>query len=167
MKKYSSYSSLIVILVMFLSACVTINIYFPAAAAEKAADKDIKDFLLKMAAMEAKHIEIFRQMRQELGDKEKESDIYDPDNQAMQYLQAMADSRGYEGRVSPTEMLTGNESIKEILEIALNAEKESVVFYYGLKSLVSEKAGKDKVEKIILEELNHISTLLKYLKELN
>ena len=30
-------------LVLALSACVTINIYFPAAAAEKAADKIIDD----------------------------------------------------------------------------------------------------------------------------
>lgn len=30
-------------LAMFLSACVTINIYFPAAAAEKAADKIIDE----------------------------------------------------------------------------------------------------------------------------
>ena len=28
---------------LFLSACVTINIYFPAAAAEKAADKFIEE----------------------------------------------------------------------------------------------------------------------------
>lgn len=43
MKKRSSYASLLVILTMFLSACVTINIYFPAAAAEKAADKIIEE----------------------------------------------------------------------------------------------------------------------------
>ncbi len=32
-----------VILAFILSACVTINIYFPAAAAEKAADKIIEE----------------------------------------------------------------------------------------------------------------------------
>lgn len=43
MKKHSSYVSLLIMLTMFLSACVTINIYFPAAAAEKAADKIIEE----------------------------------------------------------------------------------------------------------------------------
>jgi hypothetical protein len=33
----------LIVLVSILSACVTINIYFPAAAAEKAADKIIDD----------------------------------------------------------------------------------------------------------------------------
>lgn len=35
--------SIIGILMLLSSACVTINIYFPAAAAEKAADKIIDD----------------------------------------------------------------------------------------------------------------------------
>jgi len=35
--------SLAILPMLMLSACVTINIYFPAAAAEKAADKIIDD----------------------------------------------------------------------------------------------------------------------------
>lgn len=35
--------SLLVLIGVALSACVTINIYFPAAAAEKAADKIIEE----------------------------------------------------------------------------------------------------------------------------
>jgi rubrerythrin len=62
--------------------------------------------------------------------------------------------------------LTGNETAKEIIEVAIESEKEMVVFYVGLKDLVYFKAGKDKVEEIILEELSHISTLLKKLKSL-
>ncbi|MDH5479336.1 MAG: hypothetical protein OEX11_01045 [Nitrosomonas sp.] len=41
MRKFLLYTNLSVLFGMFLSACVTINIYFPAAAAEKAADKII------------------------------------------------------------------------------------------------------------------------------
>jgi len=44
MKNNTMYFGLISALVVFaLSACVTINIYFPAAAAEKAADKIIDE----------------------------------------------------------------------------------------------------------------------------
>jgi rubrerythrin len=57
--------------------------------------------------------------------------------------------------------------MKEIVETALNSEKESVVFYYGLKSMVAGKAGRDKIEQIIMEELSHVRTLLEYLKDLN
>jgi hypothetical protein len=33
--------------------------------------------------------------------------------------------------------------------------------------MVSEKAGRDKIEQIVMEELSHIRTLLEYLKDMN
>ena len=78
----------------------------------------------------------------------------------------MADARGYEGKITPNKELTGSETPKEILETALNSEEESIVFYFGLKGLVPIKAGREKVEAIIVEELSHITTLLNKLKSL-
>ena len=104
-------------------------------------------------------------MREELGAEEGLS-IFDPLGRSAMYLQAMADARTWEGRISPMQDLSGNETAKEIIEIALEAEKEMVVFYVGLKDMVYFKAGKEKVEEIIIEELGHISALLKKLKSL-
>lgn len=139
---------------------------FYRKAAANAADKKTKELLLGMATMEDSHLETFRQMRQELSEQEKQSDTFDPDDQAMLYLQTMADARGYEGKVSPSQELTGKETMREILERALNSEKESVVFYFGLKNLVPAKAGKDKVEAVITEELSHITILSNKLESL-
>ena len=138
---------------------------FYKKAAEKAPDSDMKDFFNSMADMEENHLKIFGEMRKELSDAEKGETVYDPEDEAMLYLQAMADAKGWEGMITPTKEFTGNESMREVIETALNAEKESVVFYYGLKSMVPEQAGQDKVEKIIKEELSHIRTLLGYLKK--
>ncbi len=135
-------------------------------AAEKTSDRKTKQMLLDMATMEDEHLETFVEMRKELSGREKEPMIFDPDNQAAMYLQVMADARGMEGRIGPTAKLTGSETIKEILDIAVNSEKDSVVFYLNLKGLVPVKAGRDKVEEIIIEELSHITTLLKKLKAL-
>lgn len=139
---------------------------FYRQAAEKAADKETKQMLLDMAVMEDGHLKTFEEMRTQLSSQEKGWTIFDPDNQSVLYLQAMADARGYEGKITPTKELTGNETTKEIIEIALNSENESVVFYLSLKALVPVKAGRDKVEAIIIEELGHITTLLKKLKSL-
>jgi rubrerythrin len=139
---------------------------FYREAAKKTADEDTKKMLLDMASMEDGHIKTFQAMRKELTEKEKAKTVFDPYNEGGLYLQAMADSHGTEGKVSPIQKLTGQETIQEILEIALNAEKDSVVFYYGLKSYVSEKAGKDKVEAVIMEELSHIRILLDKLNAL-
>ena len=138
---------------------------FYRQAAEKA-DDQVKKFLLDMAEMEVGHLATFKEIRKQLSEAEKGETVYDPNYESIQYLQTMANARGWEGRISPMEELTGQESIKEILEIALNSDKESVVFYFGLKGLVPVKAGRDKIEKIIMEELGHISTLLKQLKSI-
>ena len=139
---------------------------FYRQAAANSSEPEIKEMLLDMASMEDGHLKTFQQMRKELSSTDKAEMVYDPDNQAALYLQTMAQSHGYEGRISPRQQLSGNETTKEILEIALNSEKESVVFYFGLKSFVPARAGRDKVEAIIVEELSHITTLLKKLKSL-
>ena len=140
---------------------------FYRSAAANTSDDNVKKVLLDLATVEEGHLVTFKQMRKELSGQEKSHSLYDPDDQCMAYLQAMADANGYEGKVSPTIELTGNESIREILEIAVNSEKESVVFYYGLKEMVPVNAGRDKVENIILEELSHITILTEHLKQLD
>ena len=139
---------------------------FYRKAAENTSDDQTKQMLLNMADMEDDHLKTFEEMRKELSGQEKGWTTFDPDNQSVLYLQSMADARGYEGKITPTKELTGSETPKEILETALNSEKESIVFYFGLKGLVPVKAGRDKVEAIIIEELSHITTLLNKLKSL-
>ena len=137
---------------------------FYRKAAEKTSDEQTKKMLLNMSDMEDGHLGTFQKMREQLSKEELGPVIYDPDNQSALYLQAMANAHGYEGKISPIKELAGNETIKEIIEIALNSEKESVVFYFGLKGMVPVNAGRDKIEAIILEELSHITTLLEKLK---
>lgn len=132
---------------------------FYCEAAGIASDADVKSMLLSLAAMEDGHQKTFAQMRKELSAEEKESNIFDPDNEVAQYLQTMADFHGTEGKVSPTEKLTGKESMADILKIALQAEKNSIAFYVGIKDMVSSKSGKAKVQAIIIEEMAHVSTI--------
>jgi rubrerythrin len=140
---------------------------FYREAAKRASDEKTKQTLLDMATMEDGHLKTYQEIRKGLSQWEKEEIVFDPDNLSARYLQAMADARGYEGKIAPTKELTGDETPKQVLEIALNSEKESVLFYLGLKDLVPERAGRDKVEAIILEELSHITILLEQLKTLN
>ena len=135
-------------------------------AADNASNADIKQMLLDMAAMEDGHLETFEQMREQLAGRETGATVFDPDNEAALYLQTMAESHGSEGMKSPTMKLTGRESTKQVLEAALGAERDSVLFYVGLKDLVPANAGKDKVEAVIKEEISHIAAISRKLKEL-
>ena len=61
--------------------------------------------------------------------------------------------------------LTGDESMVEILEIAIELETKSILFYLGLKDVVPERLGKDKIEGIIAEEKAHVVMLAEELKK--
>lgn len=132
---------------------------FYREAAGKAPDSATRKMLLDLAAMEEGHEVTFAGMHRRLSEAEKEPTVYDPEGEAAQYLRTMASFHGTEGKVSPTQKLTGDESLEDILKIALQAEKDSIAFYVGIKDLVTEKAGRDKVEKIIVEEMTHVSAL--------
>ena len=139
---------------------------FYREAAEKASDKKIKQLFLDMAVMEDSHLWTFKQMREELSDPQEQQGVFEPDDEAVLYLRAMADAQGTEGKKSRSEKLTGNETTEEVLRIAVTAEKESVVFYSGLKNAMSNPSGKDKVDAIIKEELRHITSLVEHLSAL-
>lgn len=140
---------------------------FYREAAAKTGSQEMKDLFLNMASMEDGHLQTFQAMRQELAEQEKGATAFDPYNEATLYLQTMADGKGTEGMKSPTEKLTGNESAQDLLEIAISAEKNSVLFYVGLKDLVTAKAGREKIETIIREEVKHVADLRRQLTALS
>ncbi len=139
---------------------------FYREAAAKAPDRQIKDMFLRLAAMEDTHLRIFQQMRTTLSDQEKGGTTFDPEGEASLYLQAMADDRGFEGMKGRNVKLTGKESTREMLEIAINAERNSILYYVGLKEMVPTETGRDKVEAIIREEVGHAAELRRQLAAL-
>jgi len=62
--------------------------------------------------------------------------------------------------------LKGQETAENILKIALGIERDSIAYYTGLKEYVPVKAGKDKVEDVIREEIKHIVILSEKLADL-
>ncbi len=126
---------------------------FYRTAAESTSDPANKEFLLELAAMEDRHEEIFKAMRAELSEKEKESTVFDPEGEAALYLRALADTRVFfEKEIDVT-------SMKAILKSAITAEKDSIVFYLGMKEAVAENIGKGRIDHIIKEEMGHIKLL--------
>lgn len=136
---------------------------FYRQAAESFKEPAKQQLLLSLAEMEDMHELTFEAMRNHLTDAEREVDTFDPDDEAGMYLRAMADGHVFDLSQPPAEKLTGNESFTDILKIAIDCEKDSIVFYLGLKDLVPAKEGKDKIDAIIREEMGHISLLNKQL----
>jgi rubrerythrin len=141
-----------------------------AAFYRKAAglQSDIKNqkFLEGLANMEDRHEKIFTDMRTTLTEKDKEPKVFDPFDEVSQYLAAMADTMGGEGSPSVADTLTGNESLEEILNIAVGLEKDSILFYLGIKDLIPAQSGQDRIDEIIKEERRHVVQLSNLLEKL-
>lgn len=140
---------------------------FYRKAAGQFKDNDKAKLLENLAVMEDGHLATFQEMRRRLKDEEKETTTFDPDNEVGLYLRAMADGYVFDTTSNPCDFLTGKETMDEILKKAIGCETDSVIFYLGIKELVSDKGGKDKVESIIREEMGHIGILSKQLAELS
>ena len=136
---------------------------FYRASAEGVEDPASREMLSDLAAMEDQHEKTFSSMRADLSEQEKASTTFDPENEALLYLKALADSRVFVQRKIPSmESLAGRpeqEIMEEILKFAIGAEKESIVFYLGMKDAIPESLGKGRLDNIIKEEMSHIRLL--------
>lgn len=130
---------------------------FYRTAAEAVPDASAKDFLLKLADMEDDHEKTFARMRTQLTADEKTTTVFDPEGEAAGYLRALADTRVFfEKEIDTT-------SLEAILKDAITAEKDSIVFYLGMRDMVPEDKGRNRMDDIIKEEMGHIRLLSKEL----
>ena len=140
---------------------------FYRTSSESVEDPPSKELLKGLAAMEDQHEKTFSSMRAALTEKEKEPTAYDPENDSVRYLKALADSRVFvERQIPELSALKGQPDKKimeEILKFAIGAEKESIIFYLGMKDLVPGKMGSKRIDDIISEEMSHIQILGKEL----
>lgn len=128
----------------------------------KAAEHSVaRDLLLTLAVMEGLHEKTFADMRKDFSPADRSGATYDPDNQGVLYLQAMADSKVF--TADPSEAISDDEPLDEILRFAISLEKDSVVFYQSMKAIVPDPVGQGKINDIIHQEIGHIVTLTKQL----
>jgi rubrerythrin len=133
------------------------GVKFYRAAANGVSGDGEKKLLLNLARMEEMHEQTFADLQAELTAAHSAETTFDPDNQAALYIKALADTKVF------FEKDINMSSMKEILKSAITAEKDSIVFYLGMKDLVPGKLGGTRIDDIIKEEMAHIRLLGKEL----
>lgn len=118
-----------------------------------------KDLFLYLSRMEEEHAVTFKEMYESLSQQEREHHVYDPGNEMLYYLEGMAGLSGWEGKAGPNANLTGHESYRDVLTIAINAERDTINFYNYLIDFVPQQKGRSNVERIIKEEMRHVAIL--------
>ena len=126
---------------------------------ENAVARDVFQYL---ADMERQHIQIFQGMLGE-ADKYQPSETYAEEYAA--YFLALVDSAVFTDNIVTSEMATQADSDIEALELAIGAEKDSILFYYEMRDIMPQRAH-STVNKIIAEEKSHLRQLFELKKKL-
>jgi rubrerythrin len=143
---------------------------FYRRAALLAGDADARALLDELAAMEEQHERDFTALRERLRKEQPEwrSPMTDAsaETDPSLYLRAAAEGHVFDVRSDPADQLTESDSLASILQVAIGLEKDSVVYYVGIKEAMPPKLGREKLDEIIRQEMGHITMLSSQLASL-
>lgn len=142
------------------------GVEFYRAAAKILTDAASVKLMNDLAEMEVVHEQIFDNMQKKLTDAEMGDTPFDPHDDAYTYLKGMADKLVFNPTESAAKVLAPNTPAKDVLEYAIAREKDSIVFYEGIKIMVPEKLGGKRLDEIIAQEMGHVIVLSRHLERL-
>ncbi len=132
---------------------------FYASAAQAAKNPDVKDFFLYFAKEEARHEQIFQQLKDRL-DK-FELPAWSTTEEYGMYLKALIDSHSiFSPELQRRLAEAANEN--EAIRLAMGFEKDTILFFMEMKDLVPD-TEKKFVTQCIDEERSHLRQLSKML----
>ncbi len=121
-----------------------------------AGDSGLKQTYGDLAAMERHHIQVFEGLKTGVSSGAVVPGIDEPEYRA--YLQALIDSAVFVNDEVARDLAKRAAGPAEALQLALGAEKDSILFYSEMRSLVPQRE-RDAVDKIISEERKHVREL--------
>jgi rubrerythrin len=132
---------------------------FYSACARATKNEAAKKLCEELSQWESQHIILFENLKARLPSGASLETSRDPDNELSMYLKAAADGHVFIANMDIEALVASAKTPAKMLAMALSFEKDSVVVYTTMSRLVPEHLGKKDLEKIIDEELKHISII--------
>ena len=127
---------------------------FYREAAERAEDRTAKDFFTHLAEQEVRHKKVFEGLSSVISITDIDATTWD---EAMGYIEATVEreffSPGAQIRTIPQ-----GASLSDMVKQAIGFERQTLLFFYGLRDLV-QKTNTAILDDIINEEKTHIRRL--------
>lgn len=132
---------------------------FYIEAAKATRSKDLKELFNLLAEEETQHIKTFMGLHRLISGGEPSDQEYDTEFQeATLYLKAIADTEVFTNPNKGKEMARKVSGEEEALQIAIDMEKDSLLFYYELQRMIRDK-DKPVLDNIIEQEKEHVRKL--------
>jgi len=120
-------------------------------------DKDVKDVFSFLAGEENRHIVAFKKIYEGIDDQE---DTIIDDEDSSNYIKALAEKNVFTKKDAVNDLVKNIKTPFDAINLALNFERDSILFFNEVKSFVSQD-NQDLINKLIKEEHDHIVKLHK------
>lgn len=129
---------------------------------KKVADREIRKIFENLSKVEKSHINDFKSLYDKI--KNKKEEIVGDEEEFARYMRSYMESwvfKTFDDRKKNIAL----EDPQSILNFAISFERETILFYHGIKDNVSKEASKI-LNEIIKQEIEHIINLDNLLKEM-
>ncbi len=125
--------------------------YYTEMAERFSEHAELRNLFETLAKKELVHEERFRELKEIVGEEEPEG--WD---EVSRYMRAMVESEFFLGSEKALARMKEISTVEEAVDYALAFEKETLLYFIGIRRAVKEK---DVVDEIINEEQSHIMWL--------
>ena len=138
---------------------------------EKAAgmtdNQEVKKIFSDLGREEIKHKERFAALMAELPDAAVGETVWDPQNEIDQYLKMMAELHVFRKSDNIDSMLKEAGDAKGALKLAIQFEKDSIVFFAEMQNLSENEDSRKKIGQLVKEEQEHLKRLSMLLRKID
>ena len=129
------------------------GVKFYNEAAKLFAGEDVSKIFADLAEWELQHKKVFAEMREKITQQHPKL------GPGTKEYKAVAALSTFSLWAEPYRQLINVDNRQDVVRQALRKEKDTIVFYVGLKDFVAENKDKEIINDIIKEEMRHISIL--------
>ncbi len=129
-------------------------------------DASVKELFRHLGAEEIKHKKKFEELKAGLPETARGGGVPDPHGEMDQYIKMMADMHVFRTSEGVENRLRGVKSAEDALKLAIEFEKDSVIFFLSMQDATEHDKGRELIGQLVKEEQTHLRKLTIKLREL-
>ena len=122
-------------------------------------DTGVRELFGELALQEIEHKKKFEALVSLLPPETAASTVWDPENELDQYIRMMADEHVFVTSASVKEEIARLTDARSALKLAMELEKDSVIFFLGLEDATRGKKDQELIHALVKEEQEHLRRL--------
>lgn len=127
-------------------------------AAKGSEDPVLRKLFEDLASLENDHITLVKYLRGHYSDAFPEGELWDPEGLASGYLRSAADTHVFT-QETVSDRMKQAKIAPEVLDMAIQFEKDTVHFFVAMKEMLPDEKGKEKLDGLIRDQMDRIRLL--------